>query len=334
MYPALEQLNRHPMTDFSSVPYSGNHLADLLALVSDNARARWPLIPYLLNSDVAWRLPGSGAEENIRLWYDEAGLAAYAAFIPFTHSTIDLRDDMSWGSPIAGDVLVWLEERQRSHPPMYPWLHELKSMVDWEQALIDGLPSRPCKDRIVQVECMDSDDERIRFMTDHGFNPTEHFDFKLSRDLEDLPAPDLPEGYTLRHVEPDDFDERVAVHRESWFKSSFNLEQYLVVRAIGEFDRELDIVAVAPDGKFASYCIGWVDYNLGVGSFEPVGTPPTFRRMGLAQQVNFEGLRRMKAKGMHSAKIGTAGFNDRACNLYKSCGFEVRDHARTYIKII
>ncbi|MCZ6502502.1 MAG: GNAT family N-acetyltransferase [Gammaproteobacteria bacterium] len=86
------------------------------------------------------------------------------------------------------------------------------------------------------------------------------------------------------------------------------------------------------DGIFASYCIGLIDPPLGVGSIEPVGTRPAFRRMGLGQQVNYEGLHRMKEKGMHSAKIGTAGFNDPAFGLYSSCGFDLIDRERTYTK--
>jgi len=41
----------------------------------------------------------------------------------------------------------------------------------------------------------------------------------------------------------------------------------------------------------------------------------------------------MKQKGMSSAKIGTAGFNDRAFGLYSACGFELIDKQRTFIKI-
>jgi ribosomal protein S18 acetylase RimI-like enzyme len=65
-----------------------------------------------------------------------------------------------------------------------------------------------------------------------------------------------------------------------------------------------------------------------------VGTRPTHRRRGLGQQVNFEGLRRMKAMGMHSAKIGTAGSNTRAFGLYTSCGFKLIDRERTYLKAL
>ncbi len=93
-------------------------------------------------------------------------------------------------------------------------------------------------------------------------------------------------------------------------------------------------MAESPDGEFASCAIGWVDERLGVGSFEPVGTPPAWRRRGLGREVQYEGLRRMKAKGMHSTKIGTAGFNERAFGLYISCGFELVDRNRTYVRTL
>ena len=50
--------------------------------------------------------------------------------------------------------------------------------------------------------------------------------------------------------------------------------------------------------------------------------------------MNYEGLRRLKAKGMHTAIVQTAGFNDRALALYKSCGFELIDIERTFVKTL
>ena len=59
------------MPDFASRPFRSDHLNDLLALVTLNARHRLPGASYLTNSDIAWRLPGSNAGENLRLWYDD-----------------------------------------------------------------------------------------------------------------------------------------------------------------------------------------------------------------------------------------------------------------------
>ena len=56
------------MSEFTASAFSREKLNDLLSLVTSNAKARWPSVTYLLNSDVAWRLPGSAPKENIRLW--------------------------------------------------------------------------------------------------------------------------------------------------------------------------------------------------------------------------------------------------------------------------
>jgi len=175
----------------------------------------------------------------------------------------------------------------------------------------------------------------LAWLEANGFAAADHFNYYLSRSLDDpIPESALPDGWCVRAVEEPDFEARVAVHRDSWHKSRFTLAQYLQVRDVAVFDPDLDLVAQSPDGEFASYCIGWVDQATGLGSFEPVGTPPAWRRRGLGQQVQYEGLRRMKSKGMCHAEIGTAGFNDRAYGLYTSCGFKLTDRERTYIKVL
>ncbi len=313
--------------------FTRSDLADLLRLVTANAQARWPGPVSLLNSDVAWRLPGSRGD--LRLWYDDAGLAGYAWFDLITPSTFDLRSGVGYDSPVTADVLRWLEARRREFKPLVPWLIELESMQEWEQALDAGRPLADGVDTILQLGAFDADVGRIDFLKANGFTETGHFGYHLRRSLETpIPEPTLSEGWRVRHVLEDDFDARVAVHRDSWHRSTFTLEQYLQVRGIDVFDPELDLVAESPDGELASYCIGWVDAALGVGSFEPVGTPPAWRRRGLGREVQYEGLRRMQAKGMHSARLGTAGFNDRAFGLYTSCGFELVDRERTYIKLL
>ena len=321
------------MPAFHSRLFTRSDLPGLLRLVTDNARARWPGAAQLLNSDVAWRLPGSRGD--LRLWYDDDVVAGYAWFSLTTASDFDLRSDVGYDSPISADLLRWLEARRREFKPLVPWLIPLESMQEWEQALDDGLPLAEGKDTILQLGAFDSDADRIDLLKANGFTATEHFCFHMRRSLDTpISKSTLTDGWRVRHVLPDDFDARVAVHRDSWHRSTFTREQYLLVRAINVFDPELDLVAESPDGEFASYCIGWVDAASGVGSFEPVGTPPAWRRRGLGREVQYEGLRRMKAKGMHSARIGTAGFNDRAFGLYSSCGFELVDRERTYVKVL
>ncbi|MFP6808181.1 MAG: GNAT family N-acetyltransferase [Pseudomonadales bacterium] len=317
---------------FSRMQFSRAHLPELLALITANAQARWPEVTYMMNSDIVWRLPGSNPKENLRLWYDQKGLAGYAWFDPNSPISMDIRVDLNWAA-MALDILSWLEQRRALFPPLIPWLISLNTMEDWEQALDEGKPGQTGNNSSLQISALDKDQHRIEFLEANGYEATGHFHYSMTRGL-DVPIPevDLPDGMQIRHVLAADFPKRVATHRDAWYKSSFDMDDYLRVRNLEIFDPELDLVAATDEGEFGSYCIGWTDTDLGIGSFEPVGTRPAFRRMGLGRQVNYEGLRRMKAKGMHSATIGTAGFNNRAFGLYSSCGFELIDKVRTYMK--
>jgi ribosomal protein S18 acetylase RimI-like enzyme len=58
-------------------------------------------------------------------------------------------------------------------------------------------------------------------------------------------------------------------------------------------------------GRFLSYCIGWLDRANGFGHFEPVGCRPNFTGRGYARAVTIEGMRRMQARGMHTALVAT-----------------------------
>ena len=107
-----------------------------------------------------------------------------------------------------------------------------------------------------------------------------------------------------------------------------------MLRAHPLYDEQLDIVVEAPDGQLVSYCICWVDAANGVGVFEPVGTRPAYAGRGLARAAIFEGMRRLRDRGMHAARVSTASINERALRLYPACGFEVVDIRRYYVKAV
>ena len=91
-----------------------------------------------------------------------------------------------------------------------------------------------------------------------------------------------------------------------------------------------DIVAVAPDGTIASFAIYWVDDELSLAQFEPVGTHPDFQRRGLARAVLHEGLARLAAAGIERARVMTGGANERAKSTYLATGFHSVDQVGAY----
>lgn len=82
------------------------------------------------------------------------------------------------------------------------------------------------------------------------------------------------------------------------------------------YRRDLDLVAVAPDGAIAAFCTVWFDDVTRSGYFEPVATVPAHQRRGLARALMTEGLRRLQRIGATVAFV--SGYSPAANALYQS----------------
>jgi ribosomal protein S18 acetylase RimI-like enzyme len=82
------------------------------------------------------------------------------------------------------------------------------------------------------------------------------------------------------------------------------------------YRRDLDLVAVAPDGAIASFTTIWFDDVTRSAYFEPVATVPAHQRRGLGKAVMTEGLRRLQRMGATLAIVG--GYSPGANALYRA----------------
>jgi ribosomal protein S18 acetylase RimI-like enzyme len=151
----------------------------------------------------------------------------------------------------------------------------------------------------------------------------------LIRELIEIDEPVASAGFTLRTVSPADVASRVDAHRSAFAPSRVTVESYRNVMAAWPYRPELDCVAVAPDGRVASYVLAWYDDANRVGEFEPVGTHRDFRRLGLARAVSLDALRRLRDAGAEQAIVLCRGDDAYPVpkRLYESVGF--RQHTRS-----
>jgi ribosomal protein S18 acetylase RimI-like enzyme len=82
------------------------------------------------------------------------------------------------------------------------------------------------------------------------------------------------------------------------------------------YRRDLDLVAIAPDGAIAAFCTTWFDDVTRSAYFEPVATVPVHRRRGLGKALMTEGLRRLQRMGATTAFV--SGSSRAANALYGS----------------
>jgi ribosomal protein S18 acetylase RimI-like enzyme len=311
------------MNHFTSRAYSGAADLDLLIdFARKTTGARWPRSTYMKAGDVVWGM-GSDQRANIRLWFDNGGLAAYAWFDPPLYFDFDIGPEVSLDDSLAGEILEWAEARRRS------LLHFGSEKIAKAWTMLG--------ENTLSTHVLDSDPERIALMSRNGYRRADRFDVLYSLSLVKGPIaqPELAVGLRLRHATDADLEARVNVHRDAWSvwgPSKITIDGYRKLRSAPLYDPELDVVLEDADGRFLSYCIGWQDTANRIGHFEPVGCRPDFTGRGYARAVTIEGLRRMQSRGLHTALVATASVNERARALYPSCGFVEVDRAYYYVK--
>jgi mycothiol synthase len=268
---------------------------------------------YLHAGDVVWRvwdtLIAYDPRRIVGVWEAEGGnLLGFALFYPM-YAGFDLQVHPGHrGGELEEGMLAWAEGRAL----------EL-TRQEGHAGAIDAW------------DVFEEDADRIASLERRGFarRPDDMYCL-ATRSLDaTIPASELPAGYVVRGLAGDeDVAERVA-HRPELTK-----ERYQAFMRAPGYDRDLDLVAEVPDGRFGAYCICWMDPVNAVGELEPVGTRPGFRRQGLARAVVLEGLRRMRTRGAHTALVCFEEDNIPAQRLYESLGFTVRSTIYTYTKAV
>jgi len=154
----------------------------------------------------------------------------------------------------------------------------------------------------------------------------------------DLDVPDyhLPDGYSIKHV---DVAEEFEKYHEVIGSVFPHCGEHMTKKSAKHYSEAsfyhdgMDLAVVAPDGKFAAFTTIRMDPVSGIAEFEPVGTHPDHRKLGLAKSIILEGLKRLEEHAPSFVCIPEAADNEGATRLYDSLGFSREDlHAwRKYL---
>lgn len=137
-----------------------------------------------------------------------------------------------------------------------------------------------------------------------------------------LPEAWLPDGFMfLDQMHEKDAERRADVHFQAFSPSKMTPDRYRAFMRAPGYDPSLDVVVVAPDGRFAAFAMGWIDPLNRISVFEPVGTRPDMQRRGLGKAALLEGMRRLQARGMVTATVCAESRNAGNLDFYRSAGF-------------
>jgi ribosomal protein S18 acetylase RimI-like enzyme len=284
MRPYLDESDLAPIAELiAATPYPGRHCID------------YP-----------WRLSAHDpASPNVRLWIQDGGLLVGFAAWQIWWATLDfyIRPGPT-AQEVEAAIFAWAAGRfqeldaERGQPLPY-----------WVEAHEDDLP-------------------RLALLARQGYTLDADYRYLLfSLPLRGPEAPplapaSLPEGFAIRPLAgAQEVDAYVALHRRAFASTSMTAAWRARTLRMPCYEPELDLVATAPDGRLAGFCVGWLAPERQIAQIEPVGVDPEFQGLGLGRALLLEMLRRFAAHGAGQAQVETESSRSPARSFYEAIGF-------------
>ena len=143
------------------------------------------------------------------------------------------------------------------------------------------------------------------------------------RYLTDVEQPVLPAGFRFRTADEAGPEAAVRAHVDAWAPTAYTAQSYEDVKQTAAYRGDLHVLVEAPDGTMASSTIMWLDQANRTVEFEPVGTHPDYRRLGLARTMMLHGMHLARTAGASHATVVCRGApgHPAARGLYYGLGF-------------
>ena len=143
------------------------------------------------------------------------------------------------------------------------------------------------------------------------------------RDLTDVDHPVLPERFRFHTADEAGPQAAVQAHLDAWAPSTYTAEGYEGVRQTAAYRGDLHVLVEAADGTMAASTIMWLDEVNQTAEFEPVGTHPAFRRLGLGTAMLLHGMHLARKAGANHVTVACLGApgHPQARGLYYGVGF-------------
>jgi GNAT superfamily N-acetyltransferase len=281
--------------------------------------------PDLVNSDasfgeLAWNWgkghAADGASWPRRLWFSGEDLVAWG----WAHLPHQVRRNDGSVKDVPGAYLAY-----QVHPDHAGLVDEV---IDWYDATAADL------ERTVLPSA--ADEFALTRWAAHGYetDPTSSWTQLNERDLTDVAQPVLPDGFRFRTADEAGPEAAVQAHLDAWAPSAYTAESYQGVRQTAAYRGDLHVLVEAPDGTMAASTIMWLDEVNKTAEFEPVGTHPGYRRLGLARAMLLHGMHLARAAGATHMTVACLGASEhpQPREFYYSVGFRELSRDAPFIK--
>ena len=270
-------------------------------------------------ANLPWRLssPSAREPERTRLWEAADGTMLAWAVLQFPWHCLDyqIRPDAR-SEELEAAVLGWAAER-----------------LAVEAAARGGpLP--------FYVSAREGDHTRIAAARRSGFAPGGWSYVHMARDLGGpIPDPAPPEGFRVRPLAGEaEVEAYVAMHRAAFGSNNMTADWRRATLGAPRYAPELDLVAEAPDGALAAFCVCWITPPLAapeggsVAQVEPLGVLPAYQRRGLGRALLLEAFRRARGMGARRIEVDAESYNEASRGAYGAVGFRPAFEAPFFLR--
>lgn len=295
------------MTSFTRQAYRGpQDLPTMIRLLIESRPAE-RITDYPSLVDLQEILAGPQAQANTTVWQDARGQCVGFAIVDDSNNLLFEIAPGQAGSGLESQMIAWGVDCLRRAKP-------------GEGGALT-----------LDATCRDDDTARVALLERHGFERQAVRSVRMARPLDEaISSPQLPPGFVIRPVAGEaEVESLVALHRAAFGTENLSVEDRLSWMRTSEYDPALDLVAVAPDGQLAAYCLCQIsrEENARTGRNEgytdPLATHPAFQRRGLARALLLTGLALLKQRGIETAVLGTSSDNLAMQQTAMSVGFRV-----------
>ncbi len=174
------------------------------------------------------------------------------------------------------------------------------------------------------VETREDDHERLALLARNGYMLDDDRAYVIMRRPlgEPLSLPALPAGFSIRPLAgASEVGAYVSLHQRAFARTCMTADWRARVLRMPSYQPECDLVAIAPNGQLAGFCVGWVSPIDRTGQIEPLGVDPTFQGQGLGRALIAEMLGQFKARGAEQAVVETEATHVLARRVYEAAGF-------------
>ena len=255
----------------------------------------------------------SSIRANTRIWRQEDKIVGFAFVDEFNNLWFDTEPEFALPDELETEIVGW-------------GIHCIKT----RSAETGTAHTLDCT-------CNAEDSYRIHVLEKHGFTPEPVRSLQYARPLNGpiLEYP-LPVGFSVRCVKGrQEVEQLVALHRAAFGTNHMSMEYRLAMMSTPQYIREMDLVAVTPNDDLVAFCVcGFDDPDKKIGYTDPIGTHPSYRKIGLGKALISAGLAALKNAGANTVRLGTGSENIAMQKLASDAGFVCASEKRWFSKAV